>query len=100
VTTIRERQHLRTGGGNRSGNVIELNLGEVAATRIRVTMDSKSAIISIGDRAMVRAPASTVKAMIASQDKRPLSLDDDAEDNNEYYQEFQDYTLPGCALDR
>lgn len=95
VAHIRERSQLRSSGSNSSGNVIELNLGEVAATRVQVVVDSRSTIISIGDRNMIRAPASSVKDMIKERRERVKALPAEVGyESEEGYEDFADCAVP------
>lgn len=62
ITSLRERQQVRH-NGQASGQVLELNLGKLADSRLEIAMGQNRVIMNIGGKDMTRAPSSVVRGM-------------------------------------
>lgn len=67
IADMKDKRDISSSGGQRSGNVIELNLGKLADSKLEVEMGDNRVIMHLGGMNMARAPSSKVKELLQAR---------------------------------
>lgn len=82
VAELKEKRELTRTSGRGAGNVIELNLGKIANSKLEVAMGDNRVIMHIGGMDMTRAPSKKVKEMLDARKVADANTDETSEEGD------------------